>query len=130
MLRDNVQHHLEGGSPTAEFEALHQLGDAMWVGKVSVSATQLRRELAAAESVLALSMDDFAVSLRTRAVCSYLLHRPEHRATHLVRELEWTVPYPVEQCTTLGDVFGSLHGALLQITQGAAPGDAVEVIDS
>lgn len=130
MLRDNVQHHLEGGSPTPEFDALHQLGDAMWTGKISVSATQLREELLKAQPILARPIDDFAVSIRTRSVCTYSLKRPDVRGTVLAKLMEWDVPYPMEGATSLADVFGSLHGELLSITEGATESDVVEVMDN
>ncbi|MEO8181869.1 MAG: hypothetical protein ABI895_23795 [Deltaproteobacteria bacterium] len=130
MLRDNVQHHLEGGVPTPKFEALHQLGDALWRGKVSVSASQLRAELVEVTAILSRSMDDYAVSLHTRAVCSCLLELPSRRRTDLAKLLEWTVPFPLEGAVTLADAFGSLHEELLRITEGATTSDVVDVIDT
>lgn len=130
MLRDNVQHHLEGGTPTEEFGALHRLGDAMWTGKVSVPALALRAELSKAAELLARPIADLAVSIRTRAVCTYTLNRPDERGTVLARLMEWEVPYPLLDAATLDDAFGSLHAELMRITEGATPTDVVEVLDS
>jgi hypothetical protein len=74
MLRDNVQHHLEGGEPTPAFQHLHQLGDALSSGSVSVPALALRGELERLAGLLERPLSQLAVSLRTRAV--HMLHFP------------------------------------------------------
>jgi hypothetical protein len=130
MLRDNVQHHLEGGAPSSEFANLHAIADALVSGRVTVPALALRSELARLEPLLARSIDDLAVSVRTRAVQSMSLPLPEQPSTELITELDWTLPFPLSGASTLADAFGSLVVELLRITEGAGGSDVVEVVDT
>lgn len=129
MVRDNVQHHLEGGVPTQAFSALHALADALSRGEVSVPAAKLHAELTQALELLERPIDELAVSVRTRAACSLLFPPPTLRATALVSEEDWTLPFPIAGAETLGDVFGSLVEELLRVTAGATPNDVLRVID-
>ena len=45
MLRDSVQHHIEGGKPTEDFDCLHRVSDALVEHRVTVPALRLRKEL-------------------------------------------------------------------------------------
>lgn len=130
MLRDNVQHHLEGGSPSPEFTQIHALGEALLSGRVAVPALALRAELLRAQELMDRPIDDLAVSLRTRAVLTMgfpLLGTP---STDLVSEAGWTLPFPLAGARTLGDAFGSLLVELLRITENAKSSDVVEILDS
>jgi hypothetical protein len=95
MLRDNVQHHLEGGAPTEAFSALHALGSALSRGEVTVPARKLHSELTQTHRLLERPIDDLAVSIRTRAICSLLFPLPNLHATELASVAEWTVPFPM-----------------------------------
>lgn len=130
MLRDNVQHHLEHGAPSAEFSALHAIGEAPVVGSVRVPAVKLREEMLRARELLSAPLADLAVSVRTRAVCARSFPLPTESSTMLVSEVEWTSPFPTEGLVTLGDVFGSLVEELLRITEGARAEDEVEVLET
>lgn len=130
MLRDNVQHHLEQGEPTPAFQHLHALGGALSGGTVSVPALELRAELARVEPVLALPIEDLAISIRTQAVLTLMFPPPERRGTMLVTEADWELPFPLAGAVTFDDAFGSLVSELLRITEGATATDRVTVIDS
>jgi len=129
MLRDNVQHHLEKGTPSPEFAAMHAIGDALASGEVTVSALSLRSEIERARELLARPIEDFAVSYRTRAVYSFMM-QPREAGTLLATDAEWTIPFSTEGAKTLGDLFGTLVEELLRVTEGAKPGDDLKVLDT
>lgn len=132
ILRDNVQHHLEDGSPTEAFAAIHAAGDALGQGPdgVSVNARKLRDELLIVkERLLQLSIAQLAISIRTRAVTSLAYPLPEHRETGLVQALEWTIPYPLDGAKTLGDIFGTLVNELLTAIGDPDPSASVRIVD-
>lgn len=130
MLRDNVQHHLEHGKPSTSFGALHAIGGALREGRVAVPAEQLREEMVRAQALLSKSVSEFAVSLRTRAVCTMSFPVPELRDTVLAALAGWTVPFPVAGAESLDDLFGSLVRELMRVTEGAKPGDVIEIVDA
>jgi hypothetical protein len=129
MLRDNVQHHLEGGAPSGEFSALHTLGEALSNGEVTVPAPKLRSELLRARVLLDRPADDLAVSVRTRAACNLSFPLPAVSATALAAQEDWTVPFPMEGAETLGDLLGSFLEELLRVATGASDSDVVRAID-
>jgi hypothetical protein len=130
MLRDNVQHHLEGGTPSPDFACLHALGEALVAGSVAVPALSLRSELMRARQLLDRPIDDLAISLKTRAAHMLSFPPPEQRSTDLVSKVGGLPPFPLEGAGTLGDAFGSLVLELLRISEGASPSDVIEVVDS
>ena len=130
MLRDNVQHHLENGEPSADFEHLHALGQALSGRGVSVPALALRAELARLGPMLELPLAELAISVRTQAVLTLMVPPPERRGTMLVAEAEWALPFPLEGALTLNDVFGSLVTELLRVCEGATPLDTLNVMDA
>ncbi len=130
MLRDNVQHHLEGGAPGGDFEALHAVGSALTLGRVAVPAGRLHDELVVARGALAAKpMHEFAVSLRTQAVVSLKWPPPERRETTVVGA-HGSAGLPTDaSMTTLGDAFGHLLDALIDLSEGAQETDVIEVVD-
>lgn len=131
LLRDNVQHHLEGGVPTAEFAALHGVTGALGGGVVQLPAVELRREILRAASLLSLPIAELAISLRTRSVLSLTWPLPDRRETMLVREGGGAIPLHglVTSAGTLSELLGGFVERLIAITAGAAEGDVVEVRD-
>jgi hypothetical protein len=129
MLRDNVQHHLEGGTPSLGFSALHALSDAVLNGSATVSALKLRDEAERATVLIDRPISDLAVSIRTRAVTTRVFPLPEVRGTLLASLAGWGLPFPLEHARKLGDLFGSLVDELLRVTEGAREGDEVTVSD-
>lgn len=129
MLRDNVQHHLEGGTPSPAFAALHAVSDALAHGETTVSARTLREQVERARPLTEKPIDELAVSLRTRAVCSLHFPLPETRGTSLASRVDWPTSNVTAGAKTLGDLFGDLVSELLRITEGAGESDLVTIRD-
>jgi hypothetical protein len=130
LLRDNVQHHLEDGTPTAAFATLHALGDALAKGEISVPIGALRAELDRVAPLLKRPVADLAVSSRTRAVCALELPLTSDRGTELASGVGWEPPISLASVATLGDAFGSLVDELLRITADAAEDARLTVLDT
>jgi len=130
MLRDNVQHHLEQGARGTDFPHVHELGNALIRGEVSVPALELRRELERARVVLSQPAEELAVSQRTRSIQLLRFPLPNESDTALASEIDWEAPFPLEGAVTLDDAFGSIVTELLRITEGATDADVVTVVDS
>lgn len=131
MLRDAVQHHLEGGQPSPEFANLHAIAQALGGSSVVVSATALHDELQRAKRALChLPADQLAISMRTRSLLSLQWPPPDRRATSLVKEEGAGVPFLGQaSAKTLDEVFGHLIDGLLQITKECGPDDKMQVLD-
>jgi hypothetical protein len=129
LLRDNVQHYLEGGEPSAAFAALHRIAEALGGNEVTVNARALRAEVSRAEQeVLARPAAELAVSARTRAVLTLAWPPPQRRQTLLLAEADLSLPL-ASDASTLDDVIGSLVRELLEITKEASESDVVTVRD-
>jgi len=129
LLRDNVQHHLEGGTSSEKFADIHQIGEALLKDRVRVNAARLRSQVEQARAVLLpLPASDIALSGRTRAVLT-AAWPPKSEATSLIGKAVLTIPMLHDGIRTMADAFGTLVENLLEITQGAGPDDAVEVVD-
>lgn len=131
LLRDNVQHHLENGEPGAEFGAIHEAAGALGGNRVVLDARQLRAELEKAATLLSRPIAELAISPRTRAVIDRSWPPPAGQETRTVLAkgnvtLAWLSP----AAATLDGVFGNLVRSLLEITDGAAESDRVEVDDT
>jgi hypothetical protein len=129
LLRDNVQHHIEGGTPTGKFQSLHSIAEALGGKEVKVPAGPLHEELLVARPLLGRPIEDLAISLRTRAVLSLHWPPPERRETMRVTEWGGTIPLISVTAKTLDDVFGHLLEGLIRITEEAPEGTVVDVID-
>ncbi len=69
LLRDNVQHFVEGGVQSGRFSALHGIARAVDGDAYAVDAVRLRLEVLQAWSALwPVRVDGAAVSSRTRAI--------------------------------------------------------------
>jgi hypothetical protein len=129
LLRDNVQHHLEGGRIGDSFSALHQMALALGGKPTSVSAAELRRELERVEKELvSRPISQLAISNRTRAVISLAFPIPDLESTTLVSDWGGTVE-AAAGAKTLGDIFGYFVTALLRITDQPGPAALVTVTD-
>lgn len=131
LLRDSVQHHIEGGTPTEDFDALHSVAEALGSKRVLLNARKLHGELTRARAALAgRPMEDLAISARTRAVLRMTWPPPEQRETVLVSEWGGSIPMLGDvPRVTLDDVFGYLIDGLLRITENASEGEQIEVVD-
>ncbi|MCU0691245.1 MAG: hypothetical protein MUF54_07585 [Polyangiaceae bacterium] len=130
LLRDNVQHHLEAGSPKPEFQALHRVISALGGGVTSVPAVQLHAEMVRArDALVARPIADLAISLRTRSVLTMDWPPPDRRETYLLADVDVTLPLLQPEAKTLGDLFGQFVDELIDITAGASDSDVVEIRD-
>jgi hypothetical protein len=129
LLRDNVLHYLEGGTPSGRFAALHGISLALGSSSVKVLASELGRELSRARSLCDRPIDDLALSARTFAVIAHTWPPPAARETKLASEFG-TIPGFASGAKTLGDVFGGLIDELITVSSGGDASAAVEVIDS
>lgn len=129
LLRDNVQHYLEGGMPTDRFAEIHQIGEAMLKDRVKLGAQRLHGQLEQAKAALLhRPASDIALSGRTRAVLS-ALWPPSSEETSVIGKAALTIPLLHSGIRTMADAFGHLVDELLELTQGAGASDQVEVVD-
>jgi hypothetical protein len=117
LLRDNVQHHLEGGIPNGEFPTLHALADAPWAPRpAEMDPRALACELHAAWPRLEmLPIERLAISIRTRAVLTNAATRPEVRGTVLYNLVRWPVPLDLEHKKRMSDVLEPLVSDLMRL---------------
>lgn len=130
LLRDAVQHHIEGGKPTPEHAELHRVAEALGGKSIEIPAGRLRAQVQRAKQVLAeKSVAELAVSARTRSVLLYEWPPPADRQTWLLSECGVSLPVLTGHEKTLDDVVGALLDDLLRITEGASDTDVVHVFD-
>jgi hypothetical protein len=132
LLRDNVQHHLEGGRPSPAFEATHAIADALGGGRVVLKARTLHAELQKARAALARRpIADLAIGPRTRGVIDRTWPPPSVEGTALLgSDRQKVIPWISPSATSLDQVFGSLVRSLLEITHESGEGDVIEVWDA
>ncbi len=131
LLRDAVQHHLEGGRPSSRFAVLHSVTRALGNPTISVSAQGLHQELEVARTeLLSRPISDLALSERTRAATTLVWSPDLADATALVKDLGSELPLLSGNPHTLGDVFGHFVESLLEITSGAGPEEKIEIHDA
>lgn len=124
LLRDNVQHHLQGGVPSPEYPRIHAMADVVFAaGPATFPAADLWSELTRAFRRLEhLEYRELAMSIRTRAILTHTRALPAVRGTALVRMTGWRVPMATAGVSTLGELFQSLLTRLDIFTDaGRAP---------
>ena len=128
-LRDNIQHHLEGGFPSGLFPAVHALADRCWApAEVNVPAAQLRAELTQAWHVISpLRVDRMAIGIRSRAALTGAQTIPKVRGTVLRRLTGWKAPLRMGNAKTLGDLFVNLVIPLVEFCRRAGDTAIIEV---
>jgi hypothetical protein len=127
LLRDNVQHFIEGGSPSGRFSALHEIARAVDGQVCAIDAVKLRLEvLQAWSALLSVSVDNAAVSSRTRAIREGERAPTEPSVTapamdgELLRFAQhWSTPIP--------RAAESFVAAVLSLTKAAVAGDVLEI---
>jgi hypothetical protein len=129
LLRDNVRHHLEQGVPTSEFAEIHRAAAALGGRRIVLSAARLRAELQKAQSLMQRPISELAISTATRAALDGTWPPPESESTALIGADRRAVPWLRAAGSSLDAAFGNLIRGLLDITEGAQEGDAVEVKD-
>jgi hypothetical protein len=132
LLRDNVQHHLEGGRPGPAFSATHAIADALGGSRVLLKARTLHEELETARVALAgRPISELAIGPRTRSVVDRTWPPGGSGETTLLGEdRSKVVPWLPPAATTLDQVFGPFVRSLLEITADCGEDDAVEVWDA
>ena len=129
LLRDNVQHYLEGGKPSASFTTVHQIAEALGGREVNVNAQQLHTEIARAQqALLNRPTSELAISARTRSVLTLNWPPPAERQTLLLRDTQLLLPV-TDDTDTFDDIFGALVRELLEITSEASESDVVSIRD-
>jgi hypothetical protein len=125
LLRDNVQHFLEGGHPSARFAAIHALEQAIDSGRTVVDAPRLRGEvLGACYGLRNLDLQDCAVSLRTRARLTRCNAPPLRRGTARAAATGWSLPAKSGTGPVL-EHLRRLVASLLAVTETAVDGDRI-----
>ena len=132
LMRDNIQHYLEQGSASGEFEAIHLVDNVLGGQAVHLDAQRLRAELWRAQAGLAARpISDLAVSAKTLAVVEGTWPVQRQPSTTLAKDsLATLVPWLSPDTRTLDQVFGNLIRSLLSITSDAGPRDVVEVSEA
>jgi hypothetical protein len=128
LLRDNVQHFVEGGVQSGRFSALHGIAQAVDGDAYAVDAVRLRLEVLQAWSALwPVRVDGAAVSSRTRAIREGRTVPPGGSSTgpvlneldlaHFAGHLSEPVPKAAE----------AFVATVLSLTNAAVAGDKLEV---
>jgi hypothetical protein len=129
LLRDNVQHYLEGGTPSEAFAEIHQISEALVKDRVRVSALRLRGQVEQAKAgLLHKTVAEIALSGRT---CAALNSQwpPSNTETRVVGGAALSLRIVNQGIQTMADAFGGFVDELLEITEGAGPDDWVEIVD-
>jgi hypothetical protein len=131
LLRDNVQHYVECGSPREDFGTLHAIEEAVDTGVSRVNAVALREELRNAWDALGgLKLEAGAVSLRTRAFVTGCRGAPSVRATALAKLTGWSLPVPGPDDQLLQEAVRPFFDAVMALTRGARVTDTLSVTAS
>jgi hypothetical protein len=128
LLRDNVQHFIEGGEPTDRFTALHGIERAVDDGQCFVDAARLRGEVLRAWYALSrVPLEQAAVSLRTRAILTASTEAPTARGTVLAQKIGWALPVNLDGSEAVAEAAKSFVTAVLALTERVVDGDRLEV---
>lgn len=128
LLRDNVQHYLEGGEPSWRFPALHGIESAVDEGARVIDASRLRGEILRAWCALwKVHLDGAAISLRTRAILTRNAQPPDSRGTLAARQAGWDLPLHADAETPIPRVARRFIQTVLVLTDSSVDGDTLEV---
>jgi hypothetical protein len=128
LLRDNVQHYIECGRPSTEFEHLHSIARAIDTGKCLVDALRLRREvLRGASALRSVQLEVAAVSPRTRAIMLGGRQAADTGHTVEARMVSWALPVPGLPSDSVPHAAEEFVAAVLAVTRSAADRELLEV---
>lgn len=128
LLRDNVQHYVERGQPSTEFEQLHAIARAVDTGKCHVDAMRLRTEVLKATSALrSVQLAVAALSPRTRAIMLGDWRAVGTDQTVEARAMGWALPVPGLPSDSIPHAAEKFVGAVLAVTRTAADRELLEV---
>lgn len=130
LLRDNVQHHLEGGRETTAFRLLHSVSTVFRGDVVCLPAAPFNRELRTIKDALKkLPVDQLAMTSRTRSVMTYQWPAAPSTTSEVVGPLA-EFGTLVTNAATVGDVFEGTLDDLCAMTQDAGPDERIDIFDS
>jgi hypothetical protein len=128
LLRDNVQHFIEGGEPTERFTALHGVERAVDEGQCFVDAARLRGEVLRGWYALSrVPLEQAAVSLRTRAILTQSTEVPTANGTVPAQKIGWELPVDADGSERVAEAAKRFVTAVLAITERVVDGDRLEV---
>jgi hypothetical protein len=128
LLRDNVQHYLEFGQPRNSFTALHAVEIAVDGERRRVRAQELRQEVQDAWNALAhVTLEQSAVSLRTRAIMTGCERAPQVRGTVVARLAGWDLPVQGLAHQPLRELLSGFVEVVLSLTENASKEDDLVV---
>jgi hypothetical protein len=128
LLRDNVQHFVEGGAQSGRFSAMHGIARAVDGDAYVVDAVRLRLEVLQAWSALwPVSVDDAAISSRTRSVRKGKAVPAGGSVTTLATAEVDLRRFAGNGSTPIPKAAESFVAAVLSLTQTAVAGDQLEV---
>ncbi len=128
LLRDNVQHYLEFGEPRNSFTALHTVERAVDGERRRVRAQELRHEVQHAwEALAGVTLEESAVSLRTRAIMTGCDRAPQVRGTVVARLAGWELPVQGLARQPLRDLMRDFVEVVLSLTENAGREDDLMV---
>lgn len=129
LLRDNVMHHLDGGSPSMKFISLYSIAASLGGSHIHVNATKLAAEIdEIIANLSAVSSSQLMISRRTQAVLRFEPLLPVNSATECLPNT-LSFPWLDASAETLGEIFRNLLTDLQRITAGCSELDQVEVFD-
>lgn len=127
LLRDNIQHFVEGGKPSQNYRATHSIERAVDEGRALVDGSRLRGELlGACYKLRRIHLQDAAVSLRTRSLVTRCHARPEKRGTARARFTGWRLPTR-KQSGSLVRYLNPFISSILSVTRTTVDGDRLSV---
>jgi hypothetical protein len=128
LLRDNVQHFVEGGVLSGRFSALHGIAQAVDGDSCRVDAVRLRLEVLQAWAALwPVSVNDAAVSSRTRAVREGAAIPAAASVTSPAIGHVDLLQFAGNRAAPVPKAAESFVAAVLSLTQAAVAGDVLEV---
>lgn len=128
LLRDNVQHYIEGGAPSARFAALHEIEHAVDEGERVVDASRLRGEVLRAWTALwKVPLEEAAISLRTRATMTGSAESPSCRGTVPAQQVGWGLPIQAHPSCPVPRAAQSFIRAILALTTTVVDGEELRI---
>jgi len=129
VFRDNVQHFIERGASDGDFSTLHSIEIAVDGAQPQrVDAAQLRREVLAARDVVdGVTLQQAAVSIRTRAILTGCRQQPQVRGTAVGSVVGWAASDALGEGETIAEVVAEFVDAVLILTDDAEKGDVLVI---
>lgn len=128
LLRDNVQHYIEGGAPSARFAAMHEIEHAVDEGERVVDASRLRGEVLRAWTALwKVPLEEAAISLRTRAIMTGSAEPSPCRGTVPAQQVGWALPVQGLTACPVPRAAQSFIRAILALTPAVVDGEQLRI---